>query len=295
MNDDTEYLREVFRPFDPGRSAAQVEGERLPEVVDFSDARLGAVRRRVQSRHLAVVASAAAVAVLATVGIWATKATHSHPGVAPGTAIAGSYETLPAPAGFDHIRWQDWSSGQLLDTANRWVSADGHGKLTRTNAAGRLTTDLTIVPATKSASAASKASASATPAPTNGTDTEPIEYPGIVPTDVASLRSYLAAGQNNDAHIAQRLVGLLFARALTVQQERELVSIARSISVEPVTTSSAPTGAQVQLIALPPLPMSSQWWLAISADGTSLVGICYDQSQQVWRIPLLSEHTASIK
>ena len=293
MNDDRDFLRRLFGPFDPAAARPSAAFGRLADVVDFRDSGHGYSRR---ARGLVVMASAAAVAALVAGGVALTQAGHSRPSSPlPGAVSAAGATTSPIP-GFDHTVWQDWSNGTLLDTADRWISADGHGKITETNGSGQLTSSLTIVPAptASASSSSSRSSPTPTPGPTSGTEPEPVEYPGAVPVDAAALRAYLASGDNDKAHIGQRLVGLVFGRALSPGQQTVLIGIAKNIAEEPITNGTAPNGQPVELVPIPPLPMSSQWWLAISPDGTSVVGTCYDEGQQIWRILLTTKHQATI-
>lgn len=288
MSDDKEFLREVFRPFDPARPQSRTREERA-DVIDFRRTPRSKLRRRGTG-----VAAAAAVAVLAAGGVWATNA-YYHPGPNPkvGTSVSVPASAIP---GFDHVRWQDWSDGRLVDTVDRWISSDGHGRLVEKNSTGRVTRDVTIAPPTASSTGTTKttspasAAASATAVPTSGADVEPVEYPGAVPTGT-TLRAYLAAGGNDKGHISQRLVGLLFARALTTQQQRDVIDLAKTVAQGPVTSATAPDGERVTVIPLTPLVMSSQWWLAVSTDETRIVGITDQQTKPAWRLLLGSEHT----
>jgi len=309
---DVEFLRGVFGPHDPARAVPTAQAARLAEVFDLRDVNstetplIGGTARR---RHLAVAAAAAAVVVVALAGIWTAGAWHATTpatgstgvpaGVSAGVSATASASLAP---GYDHIRWQDWSGGKLLDVTDRWISSEGYGRITQTDADGVLASDLTIVPTAPAAptgpsgaAIASRASAPATPAPSTGTVPQPIEYPGSVPSTQAALRAYLAAdgSQADTARLGQRIVGLLFARTLSGQQQSELATIARTIAPHSPALSTTPTGEQVELVPLPPLPESSQWFLAVSPDDARVVGVCYDQGQQTWRLLLVSELTAT--
>ena len=89
-------------------------------------------------------------------------------------------------------------------------------------------------------------------------------------------------------------MGLLFNRALTGPQTADLIAIATSITHQRPTPSTLPTGQKVQLLPIPaPVFPAAQLWLALSPDGASIVGVCYDQDQQSCRVLILSEHTAT--
>jgi hypothetical protein len=310
MNDDIEFLRRVFKPYDPAQVAHAAKAPQLSEIVDFTDAVRGdrAPRAGLLSRHLPVVAAAAVAAVVATAGIWAAGRGHpDRSSTRPGTASSRcspplpSSQPRPVPApGFDHLRWQDWSGGRLVDTVNRWISPDGHGRITETDASGQLTRDLTIVPPAASPSGAAPsnsratASAQATPEPTGGTDQEAVDYPGAVPSDVAAVRCYLAGHSTDPAVLGSGVVGLLFNRALTGPQAADLIAIATSITHQPSTPSTLPTGQKVQLVPIPALVSpAALLWLALNPDRANIVGVCYDQDQQTCRVLILSEHTAT--
>jgi hypothetical protein len=81
---------------------------------------------------------------------------------------------------------------------------------------------------------------------------------------------------------------------LTGPQTAELIAIATSITHQPSTPSTLPSGQQVQLLPIPALVLpAAQLWLALSPDSANIVGFCYDQDQQSCRVLILSEHTAT--
>lgn len=291
MTSDLDFVRSIFAAHDPAGVPRHDASVASIEVLDSSRERgLRTGKSLHRSPRNVVALSAAAAVVVIAASIMVVGRTHGRHGAS--TVVAAA----EAPATFDHVRYQDWANGKITDTLDHWVNGSGYGRITETTADGRVTRDQAIVPVggstTASASAAQGAS-SASPAPRQGIDAESVDYPGIVPSEENALRAYLSQGEKDHAHLGERLADLVFARNLSSQQVVELVGIAKSIATAAPSAATTPSGQAVELIALPPLPASAQWWLAISADETQILGLCYDRDHELWRLQVLSEATST--